>query len=228
MNSNPNPNVRVYVSIQLLEPFNQLFYLARKLKQSKVISNYSLDENSITHVALSQDHKTFRLHGIDQLRRMNINLPPDLPRELETRKKTEKAWEEAKQARNKKTAFEMRQQRTEASTNDRKRPVSSTNFTPPNNKKCPTMRGYPPTAQNSTNYGPAPLAVAQPQGQQTGLAQPAATGGTATQHQQHPLSTAAAGQPGAGYYHSHYHNGVPVNTRYGSQPHYFGQQYGGW
>ena len=232
MNSNPNPNVRIYISIQLLEPFNQIFYLARKLKQNRVISNYRLDENGVTHVALSQEHKTFRLHGVEQLQRMKINLPPDLLRELEMRKKTENAWEEAKIARNEKTAFELRQQRSEASTNDRKRPGSSTQFTPPQTKKAPAMRGSPPTSQLSSNNGSTFPAVSQPRGQPTGPAQPTVTGGTATQPhsyaaQQQPPSTAAAGQPGAGYYHSHYHNGVPVNG-YGAQTNSFGQQSGTW
>ena len=50
MNSNPRPHIKVFMSIQLFEPFSQHYYLARRLKQLKVISNYRLDENGVTHI----------------------------------------------------------------------------------------------------------------------------------------------------------------------------------
>ena len=52
MNSNPKPEVKVYVSIQLFEPFAELYYIARRLKYYKYISNYRLDENGNTQIAL--------------------------------------------------------------------------------------------------------------------------------------------------------------------------------
>ena len=40
MNSNPYPHLKVYVSIQLFEPFSELFFTARRLKQYKAIAYY--------------------------------------------------------------------------------------------------------------------------------------------------------------------------------------------
>ena len=92
MNSNPQPFVKIYVSIQLFMPFNQRFYLARRLKQQKIISKYRLDENGVSHVALSEETKSFQLDRMEQLHRYNIKIPPNLVNELESRKMTEKAW----------------------------------------------------------------------------------------------------------------------------------------
>ena len=52
MNFNPNPGVKIYVSIQLFEPFSELYYIARRLKYYKCITNYRLDENGNTNIAL--------------------------------------------------------------------------------------------------------------------------------------------------------------------------------
>ena len=60
MNSNPNPHIKVFVTIQLFEPYAELFYLARRLKHYSVISNYRLDENGNTQIALSPTTQSFR------------------------------------------------------------------------------------------------------------------------------------------------------------------------
>ena len=159
-------------------------------------------------------------------------------REVELRKQTEEAWEEAKLARNVKAAFELKRGGTQplmqgkvtttSSAQGTKRTTSEANLTPPSRGKCPPMKPIPPNqagswTQNSTSRS---MVVAQPQGQTSGRSQ---TGGTrgwqaATQYQQPPPTSAAAGvQPGAGYYHQQYHNGVPVNNSYTSQPLYQGQ-----
>ena len=53
MNSNPKAEIKVYVSIQLFEPFSEIYYIARRLKYFNVITNYRLDENGATHIALN-------------------------------------------------------------------------------------------------------------------------------------------------------------------------------
>ena len=54
-NSNPNPSLEVYLSIQLIEPYSDLFYFARRLKYFKIISYYRLDENGYTYIALKEN-----------------------------------------------------------------------------------------------------------------------------------------------------------------------------
>ena len=68
MNSNPYPELETYVSIQLFEPYNDLFYIARRLKFYKVISYYRLDENGHTHIALNENCRAFEFSYVDQLR----------------------------------------------------------------------------------------------------------------------------------------------------------------
>ena len=48
INTNPNPSLAVYLSIQLFEPYSDLFYIARRLKFFKKISYYRLDYDGVT------------------------------------------------------------------------------------------------------------------------------------------------------------------------------------
>ena len=52
MNSNPKSHIKVYVTIQLFDPYSELFYIARRLKYYNIITNYRLDENGHTNIAL--------------------------------------------------------------------------------------------------------------------------------------------------------------------------------
>ena len=70
INSNPNPSVETYLSIQLFEPYSDLFYMARRLKAFKVISYYRIDENGHTFIALNENSKAFRFSNIDQLKQI--------------------------------------------------------------------------------------------------------------------------------------------------------------
>ena len=72
MNSNPNKEVEVYISIQLFEPYSDLYYIARRLKFYKLISYYRLDENVQTHIALREETKAFKFVNLDQLQQLNI------------------------------------------------------------------------------------------------------------------------------------------------------------
>ena len=75
----------------------------------------------MTHVALSEGTRSFRLEGIEQLQRYQVHIPEELLRELYRRKETEVAWEEAKSARNDEAAFERRfQPGAENASNERK------------------------------------------------------------------------------------------------------------
>ena len=86
MNSNPYPELETYVSIQLFEPYNDLFYIARRLKFYKVISYYRLDENGHTHIALNENCRAFKFSNVDQLRQLNIAIPNEIYKDLYQRK----------------------------------------------------------------------------------------------------------------------------------------------
>ena len=86
MNSNPKPEVKVYVSIQLFEPFAELYYIARRLKYYKYISNYRLDENGNTQIALQIDTMSFKFTGLDQLKALNISVPAQIYQEVAYRR----------------------------------------------------------------------------------------------------------------------------------------------
>ena len=86
MNSNPNPELEAYMSIQLFEPYSDLFYLARRLKFHKVISYYRLDENGTTHIALKENSRSFKFTNVDQLRQLNVNIPQEIYKEVYQRK----------------------------------------------------------------------------------------------------------------------------------------------
>ena len=54
MNSNPKPELEVYLNIQLFEPYSELYYIARRLKFHRVISYYRLDKNGNSFIALNE------------------------------------------------------------------------------------------------------------------------------------------------------------------------------
>ena len=82
INSNPNRNIRVYVNIQLMEPFDMLFYIARKLKQQKLISYYRLDDNGYTWLSLSDQHNTYKFTSFNQLDLLGLDVPEALKKEM--------------------------------------------------------------------------------------------------------------------------------------------------
>ena len=86
MNSNPNPEIKIYVSIQLFEPYAELYYIARRLKFYKCISNYRLDENGNTQIALQVDKMSFRFTGLDQLKYLGIQVPNQIFQEVAYRR----------------------------------------------------------------------------------------------------------------------------------------------
>ena len=86
MNSNPNPEIKIYVSIQLFEPYAELYYIARRLKFYKCISNYRLDENGNTQIALHIDKMSFKFTGLDQLKYLNIQVPNQIYQEVAFRR----------------------------------------------------------------------------------------------------------------------------------------------
>ena len=87
MNSNPNAGVKIYVSIQLFEPFSELFYIARRLKFYKTISYYRLDENGYTFIALNEQSKAFKFTNLDQLSQLQVQVPPQIYNEINERRR---------------------------------------------------------------------------------------------------------------------------------------------
>ena len=82
MNSNPKPNIRVFVTIQLCEPYAELYYIARRLKFYNVIANYRLDENGNSQIALSPATQSFKFTGLDQLETLQVVIPPQIHEEI--------------------------------------------------------------------------------------------------------------------------------------------------
>ena len=86
MNSNPKANVKVYVTIQLFEPYAELFYIARRLKSHGTISNYRLESNGTTLIALTPNTQSFKFLGLDQLAGLQIIVPPQVKDEINYRR----------------------------------------------------------------------------------------------------------------------------------------------
>ena len=94
MNSNPKANVKLYVNIQLFEPYAELFYVARRLKTHKIISNYRLDENGNTFISLSPTTQSFKFIGLEQLTSLQVVFPPQIQDEIKFRREQIKQNEE--------------------------------------------------------------------------------------------------------------------------------------
>ena len=86
MNSNPNPHIKVFVTIQLFEPYAELYYVARRLKHYKVISNYRLDDNGNTQIALSPTTQSFKFTSLEQLESLQVVIPPQVRDEIKYRR----------------------------------------------------------------------------------------------------------------------------------------------
>ena len=85
INANPEPHINMYISSQLMPPYSELYYIARRLKQHQVINHYRLDENGNTHIALAEHLAAFKFTGFDQLRHLNVNVPQPLLAEVRMR-----------------------------------------------------------------------------------------------------------------------------------------------
>ena len=109
MNSNPNPEIGIYVSIQLFEPYSDLFYIARRLKFHKLISYYRLDGNGQTFIAVNENCKAFKFSNLNQLEQLNIHIPQELYNEIYQRKLKHADHEAYAAEQNLKTAFKLRQ-----------------------------------------------------------------------------------------------------------------------
>ena len=83
MKFNPNPEIKIYVFIQLFDPYAELYYIARRMK---CISNYRLDENGNTQIALQVDKMSFRFTGLDQLKYLSIQVPNQIFQEVAYRR----------------------------------------------------------------------------------------------------------------------------------------------
>ena len=108
MNSNPRPELKVYVSIQLFELYAELFYLARRLKYYKSISNYRLDENGNTLISLKQETSSFKFTGLDQLETLGVHIPPEIYQEAAYRRAQIKENEMKSWTLNNEKAFKTR------------------------------------------------------------------------------------------------------------------------
>ena len=108
MNSNPNPQIKVFVSIQLFEPYAELYYIARRLKHYQVISNYRLDENGNTQIALSPTTQSFKFTGLEQLQSLQVNIPQQINDEINFRRSQIKQNEEKTQNLNNEKSKKLR------------------------------------------------------------------------------------------------------------------------
>ena len=108
MNFNPKPHIKVFVSIQLFEPYSELHYVARRLKNYKVISNYRLDENGNTQIALSPTTQSFKFTGLDQLQALQISVPPQIKDEISYRRSQIQQNEEKSQKENNEKSHKQR------------------------------------------------------------------------------------------------------------------------
>ena len=107
-NSNPKSHIKVYISIQLFEPFAEHFYIARRLKYFKLITNYRLDENGNTMIAFRQDTLSFKLTGVEQLESLGLSFPHQLKDEIIYRRSQIKSNEERNVQLNNQKAFQQR------------------------------------------------------------------------------------------------------------------------
>ena len=108
MNSNPKPELEIYLSIQLFEPYSDLYYIARRLKFHRVISYYRLDENGNSYIALNEQSKAFKFTSLYQLSQLQIEIPQELYNELHERRRRNFEYENKVADDNLKKAFELR------------------------------------------------------------------------------------------------------------------------
>ena len=138
MNSNPKAHIKIYLTIQLFEPFAELHYVARRLKHYKVISNYRLDENGNSFIALNMNSQSFKLTGLEQLEALQIPLPPQIREEINFRRIQIQQNEEKTAKANNEKAFKDR-----------------TNFPPQNPNQPPATRpNYVPASNQQTQAYP--------------------------------------------------------------------------
>ena len=172
MNSNPHAGLKVYVSIQLFEPFSELFYIARRLKYHQIISYYRLDENGYTFIALNEQSKAFKFTSLDQLKLLQIQVPQGVINELYERRDKIAESEKHSAEENLRKALEPRpaiapkrsdirpdnQPRfsfSAQSNSQPQRPTQSYSFAqiPPSGETTPsTFRGPPPTYRAPSTY----------------------------------------------------------------------------
>ena len=138
MNSNLKPHIKIYVTIQLFEPYAELFYIARRLKHYNVISNYRLDENGNTQIALSPTTQSFKFTGLDQLQTLQISIPNQIKEEISYRRAQIRQNEEKSQTLNNEKSKKQRpnpplSQAAPTSTNNPGPPINRVHLTGANN-----------------------------------------------------------------------------------------------
>ena len=85
VNGNPTPHLKLFLSSQLMPPYSELYYIARRLKHHQISNRYRLDENGITYIALAEHLMAFKFTGFEQLRYLNIRVPQPLLDEVRKR-----------------------------------------------------------------------------------------------------------------------------------------------
>ena len=83
VNSNPLPHIHLYVTMQLMPPYKELYFIARRLKYNQLIQRYRIDDNGVTHISLAENLMSFKFTGFEQLRQLSINIPQSLYEEVE-------------------------------------------------------------------------------------------------------------------------------------------------
>ena len=108
MNFNPKAHIKIYLTIQLFEPFAELHYISRRLKYHNVISNYRLDENGNSFIALNVNSQSFKFTELEQLEALEIAFPPQIKEEVNYRRTQIQQNEEKGARANNEKAFKQR------------------------------------------------------------------------------------------------------------------------
>ena len=108
MNSNPNSDIKVFVKIQLFEPYSELHYIARRLKHHQIITYYRLDDNGLTYIALNEQTRAFKFTGLQQLTQLQLEIPPEILAELSERRRRIAESDDKNTEENMKKAYEPR------------------------------------------------------------------------------------------------------------------------
>ena len=148
VNANPEPHLKLYISSQLMPPYSELYYIARRLKHYQIINRYRLDENGNTHIALAEHLMAFRFTGFEQLRQLKVDVPQLLLDEVGRRAAQIKDSEIHSINMNTQKALQQRPNYVPRTTGPTPSPVHSHAQTRPS--------GAPPSSQGSAPGQPTP------------------------------------------------------------------------
>ena len=145
VNANPEPHIKLYISSQLMPPYSELYYIARRLKHYQVINRYRLDENGNTHIALAEHLMAFKFTGFDQLKQLKVNVPQLLLDEVGRRAAQIRDSEIRSSNMNTQKALQERPNYVPRNTAPpgHSQPPTRPSFAPPSTQRPPQAPGQP-------------------------------------------------------------------------------------